>query len=169
MRVHPQRLLPRQAPVRRESFPGIVVPLGRPAQLVASVGQTFLSADNLWPWRSYLGRFLKRSFRLPAATRFSSGRHAHSRPQGVLKMPCPLAPVVIEGHFRRITQQLCQNLNRTPLAAVPVARQHAMANVWRHEYVENCFRIGSWSQSRVFLMAKNRATPVTFFQGRPVG
>ena len=30
MRVHPQRLLPRQASVRRESFPGIVVPLGRP-------------------------------------------------------------------------------------------------------------------------------------------
>ena len=38
----------------------------------------------------------------------------------------PTRAVVIEGHFRRITQQLCQNLNRTPLAAVPVAQQHAM-------------------------------------------
>ncbi len=32
MRVHPQRAIPRQLPVRRDHFPGIKVPLGRPGR-----------------------------------------------------------------------------------------------------------------------------------------
>ena len=32
MRVHPQRAIPRQLPVRRDRFPGIKVPLGRPGR-----------------------------------------------------------------------------------------------------------------------------------------
>jgi hypothetical protein len=32
MRVHPQRAIPRQLPVRRDCFPGIRVPLGRPGR-----------------------------------------------------------------------------------------------------------------------------------------
>jgi hypothetical protein len=30
LRVRPQRIVPRRPPVRRDSFPGITVPLGRP-------------------------------------------------------------------------------------------------------------------------------------------
>jgi hypothetical protein len=32
MRVHPQREIPRHLPVRRDCFPGISVPLGRPGR-----------------------------------------------------------------------------------------------------------------------------------------